>query len=453
MFDKPKNYIAILMIHFIIGVMVYFVKLFSPLYVLVMVAIGFFIVFKSKNKNNEVLYFMSYLVGAEVFLRMTDGNPNHEFTKYCLIILSCIGIYFKGFNPKSIIFFVFILFLLPGIFIAVETLSLSNQEIRKTIAFNISGELSLAFAAMYCYGNKVSIKNLMNILLFAGLPLVCLLAYLTLYTPNLKEVLTGTGSNFETSGGFGPNQVATVLGLGMFVFFCRLLFSSKSLSLQLINAFLVLFCAYRGLLTFSRGGVITAIIMIVLLVIVTFRYLNTNSRKKLIVFMILAVVSSLITWGYTEYKTFGLMSKRYMNQDARGRVKTSKFSGREAIAEHEIKEFITHPFWGIGVGRGADKRTAIFGSVITSHNEITRMLAEHGVFGIFDLAILFLLPVINFFRNRQNLFGLCFVLFWLLTINHAAMRTAAPAFIYALSLLAINFQEPDEDSLHRQQAG
>jgi hypothetical protein len=31
-------------------------------------------------------------------------------------------------------------------------------------------------------------------------------------------VITGTQSNFET-GGFGPNQVATFLGLEMFVFF------------------------------------------------------------------------------------------------------------------------------------------------------------------------------------------------------------------------------------------
>jgi hypothetical protein len=29
------------------------------------------------------------------------------------------------------------------------------------------------------------------------------------------------------------------------------------------------------------------------------------------------------------------------------------------------------------------------------------------------------------------------VVFWLLTINHAAMRTAAPAFVYSLSLLNV----------------
>ena len=40
------------------------------------------------------------------------------------------------------------------------------------------------------------------------------------------------------------------------------------------------------------------------------------------------------------------------------------------------------------------------------------------------------------FRYLQK-FLLCFLLFWLLTINHAAMRLAAPAFVYALSILKV----------------
>ena len=47
--------------------------------------------------------------------------------------------------------------------------------------------------------------------------------YLFLYTPSIKSVLSGTGSNFATSGGFGPNQVSTILGLRD-VCFCGTLF-------------------------------------------------------------------------------------------------------------------------------------------------------------------------------------------------------------------------------------
>jgi hypothetical protein len=36
---------------------------------------------------------------------------------------------------------------------------------------------------------------------------------------------------------------------------------------------------------------------------------------------------------------------------------------------------------------------------------------------------------------------LCLLAFWFLTFNHAAMRTAAPAFVYSLSLLNVFLDE------------
>jgi hypothetical protein len=43
-----------------------------------------------------------------------------------------------------------------------------------------------------------------------------------------------------------------------------------------------------------------------------------------------------------------------------------------------------------------------------------------------------------------------FLLFWFLTINHAAMRIAAPAFIYALSLLKVHFISPEIPPIENQ---
>jgi hypothetical protein len=70
------------------------------------------------------------------------------------------------------------------------------------------------------------------------------------------------------------------------------------------------------------------------------------------------------------------------------------------------------------------------------------MLAEHGLFGVVGLLILFFTPLFLYLENQFNMFLLCFLLFWLLTINHAAMRTAAPAFIYSLSLLNVQLGLP-----------
>jgi hypothetical protein len=67
------------------------------------------------------------------------------------------------------------------------------------------------------------------------------------------------------------------------------------------------------------------------------------------------------------------------------------------------------------------------------------MLAEHGTLGIVCLLILFFTPLVLYLENKFNMYLLCFVAFWFLTINHAAMRTAAPAFVYSLALLNVNF--------------
>ena len=71
------------------------------------------------------------------------------------------------------------------------------------------------------------------------------------------------------------------------------------------------------------------------------------------------------------------------------------------------------------------------------------MLSEHGLFGIFGLLILFITPFVVYVNNRQHLYFLSFFAFWLLTINHAAMRIAAPAFVYAMSLLFVQVKIPE----------
>jgi O-antigen ligase len=106
--------------------------------------------------------------------------------------------------------------------------------------------------------------------------------------------------------------------------------------------------------------------------------------------------------------------------------------------------FLENPFLGVGVGRNKEIRAKKTGIVAASHNELTRMLAEHGSLGLLGLLILLLTPLILFLNNRQNILALPFLAFWLLTINHAAMRLAAPAFVYALSLLLVQVKIPEK---------
>jgi hypothetical protein len=55
---------------------------------------------------------------------------------------------------------------------------------------------------------------------------------------------------------------------------------------------------------------------------------------------------------------------------------------------------------------------------------------------LWDFLASFSFTLVLYLENSFNMFFLCFVAL-VLTINHAAMRTAVPAFVYSLSLLNV----------------
>jgi O-antigen ligase len=209
------------------------------------------------------------------------------------------------------------------------------------------------------------------------------------------------------------------------------------------NLIIALNISYRGMLTFSRGGMVTGFLMIILLLLFLYFKSNYRGRVKLNYIIVFVTLAMMAIWSYTSFQTGGLIDKRYANQDAKGRVRESQLTGREDIAQNEINTFLKNPIFGVGVGKGAEVREQETGMKVLSHDEITRMLAEHGTLGILGLLILFFTPLVLYLENKFNMFMLCFVLFWLLTINHAAMRTAAPAFVYSLSLLNVQLGIPN----------
>lgn len=444
-----KNYLFLVLLHIFIGIAIYYNHFVSKVYAVLILVLGFYFVIKKRNKNNEVLYASAYIVGSEVFLRMTEGNPNYEFAKYGVIIFSLIGIMYSGFSKNVIPYWIYLLLLIPGVIIGTFALKL-QMDVRKTIAFNISGAVCLGIASIYAYNRKITISEINNLLLVMGLPIISCATYIFFFTPKIHDVLTGTESNGNLSGGFGPNQVSTALGLGMFIFFSKLLFSSKSKFLFLINLLLAAYITYRGMLTFSRGGMITGFSMILVLLLYIYIYSKNSSKIKLNYLFGFLFISMVSVWLFTSYQTNGYIDKRYANKDALGRLKKDRFTGRGEIAEEEINMFLDSPFFGVGVAKGTEIRSERRGlqDNFASHDEITRMLAEHGSLGILALLILIGTPLVLYLDNKQHIYLFCFFVFWLLTINHAAMRTASPAFIYSLTLLKVRFDE-QEDSLHR----
>lgn len=441
-------YFCLLFFHGFLGLGIFIWPVFSKLYALGILVFGAYYIIKSQNKNNEALLVSAYMVSVEVFLRMTDGAPLNEFGKYSIMFFMFLGMYFSGISKSVWIYFLFLLLLVPGILISAMSFDLET-DVRKAISFYISGPLCLGISSMYCCQRSITATRLKAVISAFSLPLIALLVYLYLYTPNVKAVIVGTQSNFETSGGFGPNQVSTILGLGIFVFFVQLVFNSQSRFLLLLNTSLVVLFSFRGLVTFSRGGMLTATVMIVGLLLVLYFRANGKLKPKIAALILCSFLLGLGVWGYSSLQTSGLINKRYANEDARGNKKISKLSGREKLMSAEIQMFLEYPLLGVGVGKNKEIRNEVSGIASASHNEITRMLAEHGFLGLLNLLILFSMPLYIWLSNRQNLLALSFFMFWLLTINHAAMRLAAPAFVYALSLLNVYIVD-EKNTLYRQ---
>ena len=131
-----------------------------------------------------------------------------------------------------------------------------------------------------------------------------------------------------------------------------------------------------------------------------------------------------------------------------GREKEDFTSGREDIINTEVNAFYEHPFLGVGVGNMKSIRLEETGIAAATHNEVSRMLSEHGLFGIIALLILIFVPIYNNPLGAKNIYFYSFLLFWALTISHSAMRIAAPAFIYGLGLITITREK--KTTLHRK---
>lgn len=447
---RRKNpYVLYIIIHIILGLLLYYVPFTPTVYPIAVFIIGIIYIVKNRNKNNEALYAAAYFVGAEMVMRMAEGLPFYEMGKYSVIVFMLIGMLFSGIRKSAGIYFLYILLLIPAIFITTENISY-DTNIRKAIAFNLSGPVCLGISAMYCMSREISIKELLRMISIFIFPIVSAAVYAIVYTPtNIRDIVINTASNSALSGGFGANQVSTILGLGMFLVFCQILLNSKNKVLLFLNIILFFVISYRGIITFSRGGIITGLVMIIILIGIV--YINTNfkTKGKLISIIIGGMFLSLGVWTYSSIQTSGLIENRYANEDALGREKGSVLTGRETLMATELEMFFENPITGVGVGRNKEIREEETGINLVTHSEVTRLLAEHGMLGFFALLILIFVPLNLYPTNKQNIFLLSFFFFWALTINHAAMRLAAPAFVYALSLLKVNFNE--NPPLYRQQ--
>lgn len=401
-----------------------------------------------KERFKEVIIACAYVAGSEVFFRMTKAYLLYETGKYLVILFIALGLFYDGFKRKAYPYALFLLFLIPGILVSYESISY-DANFRTMVLFNLSGPICLSVVSIYTYGKSLTYKDFLSILNFLIYPLIAMTIYVILYRPDLRDVITNTAASAAASGGYGPNQVATVFGLGIFVLFSRLFIPYKNKLVYFIMILLLCLMTLRGILTFSRGGILTGAIMSGCFLLFYFMYSNLKSKVSSVFKLGGAIGVVILIWLFSLAQTGGLIENRYTNKDSLGREKGDITTGRADIIDTELSTFMENPFLGVGVGSMKGIRLESTGIEAATHNEVSRMLSEHGIFGIFALLILIIVPVFNNPFGMKNIYFYSLLLFWFITINHSAMRIAAPAFIYGLSL--INITREKKNSVHREQ--
>ena len=438
-----NNRFLLILIHLGFGVLLLF-DVVSKIAALAIVFLGIINIIKTNNKNNTAIYWAGYMVGAEVLFRMSGGTILYELPKYAVLLFLILGLYVEEKRHHlSVSYIIYMLLLLIGIaFIDIPF----NESIRKAIAFNLSGPILLGVSAIYFYKRRFSLEAILNLLFVIVLPIIAMLSLLFFKTPNLTDIVFNSEANFATSGGYGPNQVSTIIGFGVFIFLVHLVLKKRISVALFIDVLFFLYLIYRGLLTFSRGGMLTALVAIF---IFSFFYMFSvkDKLKQLIKYAGIVILFGIGLVSYTSYKTDGMLINRYTNKNAAGVEKKDISTGRITLFITEFEGFLDNPFFGLGVGGAKYYRQDKLDKLAASHNEVSRLLSEHGMIGVLVLILLLLFPV-NHMLTQPYLaraFLSAFLIFWFLTINHSAMRIAFPAFIYGMSVMVITVNKEEKE--------
>jgi hypothetical protein len=347
-----------------------------------------------------------------------------------LLLMSLMGV--LRFGTRSLKGVFMVLLIIPAAFYDVSQVRVSKDIISYLLAPLTVG-LGLSFA------DKVKITEHQLNLILKLIYWSCLssLVFTILKTPDFSEIEFSLGANFDTTGGHASNQVSTILGLGLFLSFYsvynRKLFSGN----YIFDISILIGFSIQGLLTFSRGGMIVGVFSAIILL------LTSKIKFTKIITGIVIVCMLFISFNYVNSLTGGNLLLRYQGE-TQGTLAGSKendlnnlVTGRLNILEDDFDLWLKYPIFGVGIGASTYLRDDV---KVASHVELSRLLADHGIFGLI-YSILFFGMVFQYksrvYSGNSILYIL--ILIALLTTFHAAMRTfVTPLFVILGSLRLYN---------------
>ena len=404
-----------------------------------------------KGLNIQLNYFITYIVSFEMLCRMARTSPiiPYEMSKYILFVLFAYGIMMR--YSKGNIGWLMFLLLIPALFYD-DSESINTEN----LIFNVMGGLDLALGVIYFKGQSITKEQLLNMLKLCVYPLLAVLSFVVIRTPEYDDIAFDLSANFDTSGGFGSNQVSTALGLGLFILVVFWLIGKEFTGNRILELGLILGFFFQGLLTFSRGGVTGAVIACLALVfLISFsggRKMSTKiNLQQIAVYLIPIVILGILVFQAVDSITGNNLTLRYKGETAGTRAGSKEVSlntlttNRYAIFLGDLELWEENILLGVGAGASKDLRPTTEEVPTAAHVELSRLLAEHGLFGLFYFILILLIPFTVWRSNPDPLYRSILIAIYILglyTSFHAAMRTYITPLLISMSLIVVKETVP-----------
>ena len=423
---------SFLIFHIILGLLTSLNPLTLIVWVLGIFVIYLGLLFRTTIKSQIQLTL--YLTSFEVIGRMVGASPliPYEFGKY-LTFIFLFSILVRKKTKVSFNGVAMLLLLTPGFFLGVNGWPSFSEFV-----FNVLGLVNLALAVMVFSYVRISLLDFRNLFRLSLYPLLTVMVFLLFRTPDYSEVDFTLGANSQTSGGFGSNQVSTMLGYAFYIIFMFLLFRWKLTKTRILDIVMLVLFLLQGLLTFSRGGMIGGALSV--LVLLYYSGKLKFGKKKVFRGSLITLAITFTIWIADDI-TGGKLSLRYQGETA-GTLAGSKnkdlntlTTGRFEILMGDLSLFSNHPFLGVGIGASPELRRTHEGT--PTHVELGRILAEHGVFGLLYSVVVLTLFMKTLLRRKQTLqkgIRQSLMILSLYTTIHSATRTFITPLLFGLGV-------------------
>ena len=435
----PTGYIIFALAHIPLALLMEQTWAISGIHALLTFAIGMWWA-ATDHTLQRVALVASYISGAEVLWRMTEAYQIvfWEFGKYALIAILVIAMLRTRTAKLPLLPFLYFAFLLPSVSQSISRLGFAAA--REQVSFNLSGPACLLVSAWFFANTRLTLpqlKRLLFILVVPALGVGSIVASVLLSTRTINWYLE---SNTIVTGGFGPNQVSAILGLGWLIIWLALLFFEHNLFQRIILMVTSSLLLAASLFSFSRGGVLNAIVPSI--IALGFSLSKPGFRQIALIQLAIALaLAILVVIPQIDAITGGAFTSRFIDTSS---------AGRDKIVQSNLLTFIQNPIWGVGPGASGSASTILPDREtedLAAHTEYTRSLAEHGLLGAASVLLLALMCWRNFRRGQTMVergLIVSMIAWSLIFMAHSAMRIAVVSFLIGLSFaISSIFAAPD----------